>query len=70
MTTPSCRQPAFMEVKDQPEFCRVLHKTGSADATLSIVVDGAQFMFSLNRRLVLGLISSGAEYLRELEPSR
>jgi len=48
----------------EAEFARIL----GASLTLAIVADGQQYMVRLSRRRLLGLLESGFEALKELEP--
>lgn len=70
MTTPLCRLPSITATHPTPDFARILHKGQSAESTLSINVDGKDYMFKLNRRQLMGIVSSGVEALREMEPGQ
>lgn len=70
MTTQSCREPAIADPHQTPNFARILHKGQAAESTLSINVDGKDYRFNLTRRLVMGLVASGFEALREMEPGQ
>jgi hypothetical protein len=53
-----------------PEAVWLHPKSDRYSATLSIVVDGQNPMFTLNRRQIFGLMMQCADVLKQMEPGR